>query len=92
MFIQRDFKKWAANSFVPYIRKYLSLKDLAKKVVLLLEMHQHIQARTVLTSDNGILFVIYLPPIVTALIQPMDQEMFAARKRHHRGHLQKYTE
>jgi hypothetical protein len=34
MFLQRDFKKWADNNFVPYIHKYLSLKDLAKKAVL----------------------------------------------------------
>lgn len=49
--------------------------------MLLLDNAPSHPSRALLKSDDGKIFVKYLPPNVTALIQPMDQGVIAGLKK-----------
>uniref|UniRef100_H3AS01 HTH CENPB-type domain-containing protein n=1 Tax=Latimeria chalumnae TaxID=7897 RepID=H3AS01_LATCH len=93
-FNQKDrsiFKDWFDKNFVPQVREHLKSKGLPKKAVLLLDNAPAHPNENVLRSNDGKIFVKYLLPNVTALIQPMDQGVIATMKRHYRaGILQKH--
>ncbi|XP_064421026.1 jerky protein homolog-like [Latimeria chalumnae] len=87
------FKDWFDKNFVPQVREHLTSKGLPKKAVLLLDNAPAHPNENVLRSNDGKIFVKYLPPNVTALIQPMDQGVIATMKRHYRaGILQKHVD
>lgn len=90
-FNQKDqtiFKSWFDHHFVPQVREHLKSIGLLEKAVLLLDnavllldnasSHPN---ENILRSDDGKIFVKYLPPNVTSLIQPMDQGVIAAKKQ-----------
>lgn len=81
------FQTWFHNCFVPQVRENLMLKGLPARAVLLLDNAPSHPNERVLRSDDGMIFVKYLPPNVTALIQPMDQGVIAAMKKIYRGSL-----
>uniref|UniRef100_H3AHU5 HTH CENPB-type domain-containing protein n=1 Tax=Latimeria chalumnae TaxID=7897 RepID=H3AHU5_LATCH len=87
------FKDWFDKNFVPQVREHLTSKGLPKKAVLLLDNAPAHPNENVLRSNDGKIFVKYLLPNVTALIQPMDQGVITMMKRHYRaGILQKHMD
>lgn len=81
------FKNWFDHNFVPQVREHLKSIGLPERAVLLLDNAPSHPNENVLKSDDGQIFVKYLPPNVTALIQPMDQGVIAAMKKVYRGNL-----
>jgi hypothetical protein len=81
---QEIFKQWFDQHFVPQVREYLKSKGLPQKAVLVLDNAPSHPNEMCLKSDDGKIFVKYLPPNVTALIQPMDQGVLACVKRNYR--------
>ncbi|XP_069741553.1 jerky protein homolog [Narcine bancroftii] len=67
------FTRWFHHIFVPSVKVNLRRKGMKEnsKIMLLLDScHAHPPAEELM---NGNIFVCYLPPNVTSLIQPMDQ-------------------
>lgn len=60
---------------------FLKSKNLPEKAVLLLDNAPSHPSEALLKSDDGKIFVTYLPPNVTALIQPIDQGVIAGLKK-----------
>lgn len=88
--MDRDiFTRWFFDHFVPEVRKSLRKKNLTEKAVLILDNAPSHPAKDLLRSDDGKIFVKYLPAKVTSLIQPMDQGVIAALKKSYRGNLLK---
>lgn len=71
------FQEWFTKNFIPQVCDFLKSKNLPEKAVLLLDNAPSHPSEALLKSDDGKIFVIYLPPNVTALIQPMDQGVIA---------------
>lgn len=76
------FKNWFLNYFVPSVKKYLKDKMLPEKAMLLIDNAPTHPEEAVLKS--GGIFVKFLPPNATSLIQPMDQGSIEALKRRYR--------
>jgi hypothetical protein len=75
-----QFHEWFHHDFVPYVQKELRSKGEKPNAVLLLDncsAHPHSDE---LISDDGAVFATFLPPNVTALIQPMDQGVIQSLK------------
>ena len=81
------FKTWFHENFVPQVREHLRSKGLPEKAILLLDNAPSHPNEAVLQSADGKIITRYLPPNVTALIQPMDQGVISAMKRLYRGRL-----
>lgn len=84
---QELFKDWFSNHFVSEARAHarnVGLPDNAKIVLLIDNCPAHPLAEH-LVKDN--VFVSYLPPNCTALIQPMDQGIIKNLKCHYRKKL-----
>ncbi|XP_027696752.1 jerky protein homolog-like [Vombatus ursinus] len=87
------FKEWFDKKFVPQVREHLLSKGLPERAVLLLDYAPSKPSEGLLKSEDGNIFVKYLPPNVAALIQPMDQGVIACMKRHYRtGLLRKHVQ
>ncbi|XP_028933999.1 jerky protein homolog-like [Ornithorhynchus anatinus] len=87
------FKEWFDKKFVPQVREHLRSKGLPERAVLLLDYAPSKPNEGLLKSEDGNIFVKYLPPNVAALIQPMDQGVIACMKRHYRtGLLRKHVQ
>lgn len=79
------FHRWFHNYFVPAVKANLGKEGLPadSKVVLLLDnCRAHPPASQLV---NGNIFVVYLPPNVTSLIQPMDQGVIQKFKSAYRA-------
>lgn len=86
--ITRDlFKKWFSEIFVPHVKKYMAQKGLPLKAVLILDNAPSHPPAEQLTAENNGIFVYFLPPNVTALVQPMDQGVIENMKRIYRKNL-----
>lgn len=86
---QQIFQEWFEKIFVPQVRKHLDSKNLPRKAVLLIDNAPSHPAASVLKSSDEQIFAKFLPPNVTALIQPMDQGVIATVKRIYRTKLVK---
>ncbi len=75
------FKKWFHEKFVPLCRKALREKGLAFLVLDNAPSHPDVQS---ISSEDGQIKCLYLPPNTTSLIQPMDQGVLEALKRHYK--------
>lgn len=67
------FKEWFSNRFVPLCRNASREKGLPERALLVLDnapAHPDIEC---LTSTDGLITCLYLPPNTTSVIQPMDQ-------------------
>lgn len=84
---QSIFKQWFDKVFVVEVRKHLKAKNLPEKAVLLIDNAPSHPSTSVLKSTDGKFFAMFLPPNVTALIQPMDQGVIASMKRQYRTKL-----
>ena len=81
------FKTWFHETFVPRCRKALGEKGLAKRAILLLDnapSHPDVES---LSSSDGEISCLYLPPNTTSLIQPMDQGVLENMKRQYKRDL-----
>jgi hypothetical protein len=67
--------------FVPEVQAFLKERGLPLKAVLLIDNDPSHPRDSVLTSDDGLIIVKFLPPNVTAIIQPMDQGVIASMKQ-----------
>lgn len=83
------FSEWFHKKFCPQVREFMKSKGLPQKAVLLLDNAPSHPDESFLKSDDGQIFVKYLPPNVTALIQPMDQGVIACIKRNYRSSILK---
>ena len=81
---EQIFTKWFNEVFVPSVTNYLSTKGLEEKAFLILDnCAAHPDD---LSSENGKIKCLFLPPNTTALIQPMDQSPIAALKKSYKQH------
>lgn len=67
------FTDWFKKKFIPQVCAHLTANNLPSKAVLILDNAPSHPSETILKSNDNQIFVKYLPPNVTALIQPMDQ-------------------
>lgn len=81
------FQKWFHETFVPEVRRHMHENDLEAKALLLLDNCSAHHFRDELTSDDGAIQVMFLPPNVTSLIQPMDQNAIQTVKVKYREKL-----
>ncbi|GBL75216.1 Jerky -like [Araneus ventricosus] len=75
------FEKWFHDDFVPHVKQHLAQPNLPPKAVLRIDNAPCHPEEEMLTS--GEIRVIFLPANVTSLIQPMDQGVIKAKKRHY---------
>lgn len=81
------FENWFHHSFVPQVRRFLKQKGLPQKALLLLDNAPSHPPAENLVSDDGKILTVYMPPNVTALIQPMDQNVIRLTKLFYRRSL-----
>lgn len=67
------------------MRKFLKKQGLPEKALLLLDNAPSHPPVEKLLSDDGLIQVMYMPPNVTPLIQPMDQNVIRLTKLHYRS-------
>lgn len=79
------FKEWFFKEFVPQTEQFLKSKNLPRKAILLLDNATcHPDEDELKDREIKIMF---LPPNVTSLCQPMDQGTLEAMKRNYRRNL-----
>jgi hypothetical protein len=76
------FKCWFYTEFVPAVRKRMQQLNLEAKALLILDNAPGHPDD--LSSDDKKIVVMFLPPNVTPLVQPMDQNVIQAVKLHYR--------
>ncbi|XP_049306995.1 jerky protein homolog-like [Bactrocera dorsalis] len=74
------FREWFHHCFVPQ-------KGLPAKAILLLDNAPCHPPEDELKTADGSIFVMYMPPNVTPLIQPMDQNVIRLTKLYYKKHL-----
>lgn len=79
---RKIFSQWFHETFVPAVRKELKKKKLPLKAILIIDNAPSHPSDVILSSDG--IQALFLPPNVTALIQPMDQGILESIKRHYR--------
>ncbi|XP_066253462.1 jerky protein homolog-like [Euwallacea similis] len=79
------FENWFHKCFVPQVEKYLDEKKLPLRAMLLLDNAPSHPIAEKLCSKDGNIFVKYMPPNVTPLIQPMDQNVIRLTKLYYRS-------
>ncbi|XP_062558218.1 jerky protein homolog-like [Armigeres subalbatus] len=81
------FKLWFFGTFVPRVEKFAAEQGIEPKAVLLLDNCSAHHFEDELVSEDGLIFVVFLPPNVTPLIQPMDQHVIQTIKSRYREKL-----
>ncbi|XP_017481706.1 PREDICTED: jerky protein homolog-like [Rhagoletis zephyria] len=81
------FQNWFHFSFVPQVKTYLKNIGLPDKALLLLHNAPSHPNEDTLRSEDGLIRVMFMPPNVTPLIQPMDQNAIRITKLHYRNSL-----
>lgn len=79
------FKNWFEKNFVPEVKKFQRDNNLPPKALLLLDNAPCHPPASELVSNDGSICTIYMPPNVTALIQPMDQNAIRLTKLKYRN-------
>lgn len=75
----RLFKDWFFNCFVPDVENYLKKKNLAFKVLLLLD---NAPSHSIELNHPNVQ-IVFLPPNTTSLLQPLDQGIIATFKAYY---------
>ena len=78
------FTQWFHTRFVKSVRAALIARDVEPKALLLLDNCLAHPSCEELTSDDGQIRAMFLPPNVTSLIQQMDQGVLISIKRHYK--------
>ncbi|XP_066252988.1 jerky protein homolog-like [Euwallacea similis] len=81
------FLKWFHKRFVPQVKDFLKKQHLPIKALLLLDNAPSHPPEQQLRSEDGSIFVMYMPPNVSPLIQPMDQNAIRLTKLYYRKFL-----
>ncbi|XP_066137377.1 jerky protein homolog-like [Euwallacea fornicatus] len=81
------FLKWFHKRFVPQVKNFLKEQKLPIKALLLLDNAPCHPPEQQLRSRDGSIFVMYMPPNVTSIIQPMDQNIIRLTKLYYRKFL-----
>lgn len=76
------FKQWFHDQFVPEVKRFSKKNDLPAKAILLIDNAPSHPAVNELSC--GEIKAVFLPPNVTALLQPMDQGVLQALKLNYR--------
>ena len=87
-FTQDITKQWFHEVFDPAVRAHQAWYGVDKedvKAVLLLDNAPAHPADTILSSKDGKVKAMFLPPNTTSLLQPMDQGVIESMKRHYRS-------
>ncbi|XP_053960459.1 jerky protein homolog-like [Anastrepha ludens] len=79
------FKQWFHESFVPQVTSFLKEKALPIKALLLIDNASSHPNEAELTTENGQISAMFMPPNVTPLIQPMDQNAIKITKLYYRN-------
>lgn len=75
------FQDWFKNSFIGEVKEFLTQKNLAFKVLLLLDnVGSHDESLQTIHPD---IEVVFLPPNTTSLLQPMDQSVISTFKAYY---------
>ena len=74
------FTKWFHQQFVPECRKALNEKGIAPKALLVLDNAPSHPDISSISSDDGKITCLYLPPNTTSLLQPMVQGVLQTLK------------
>lgn len=82
---EKLFKEWFHCEFVPSVKKHLQSLKMPLKALLLLDNAPSHPSEEELR--DGDIVAVFLPPNVTALIQPMDQGVIESVKRRYRRKL-----
>lgn len=80
------FTAWFQNNFIPSVREYAKKrgKSQAKALLLLDNCSAHNNQNEMLSSDDGLINVLFLPPNVTSELQPIDQHVIVCAKNNYR--------
>lgn len=78
------FKEWFFKQFIPQVKNFLSENNLPPEAVLLLDNAPSHPEASILKSEDGKIFVVFFPPNVTSIAQPMDQGVIEKMKRLYR--------
>jgi hypothetical protein len=78
------FSKWFHEHFVSSVHEPFARMKLPVKALLLLDNAPAHPEVSTLVSKDGKIKCMFLPPNTTATIQPMDQGVLEAMKRHYR--------
>lgn len=81
------FQDWFHKKFIPEVKSYLKKENLPQKALLLLDNARSHPNEAALRSDDGNFFVLFFPPNVTSIAQPMDQGVIETMKRLYRKEL-----
>ena len=82
-----QFYEWFHHDFVPHVQEQLiSLGEEPKAVLVLDNCSAHPDAKELVSEDENVIAK-YLPPNVTALIQPMDQGVIQSVKKRYKKKL-----
>ncbi|KAB0790382.1 hypothetical protein PPYR_15246 [Photinus pyralis] len=84
---QDIFKHWFFKQFVPEVTAFLKSTGLPVKAVLILDNAPSHPSADELKTPNGAIFTMFMPPNVTPLIQPMDQNVLRLTKLYYRKSL-----
>ncbi|XP_003740155.2 tigger transposable element-derived protein 2-like [Galendromus occidentalis] len=86
--MSRDiFVDWYENTFTPAVEAHQKIIGKEGNVLLILDNAPSHAPLTTMETKNGKFTVTFLPPNVTAILQPMDQGVIVALKRLYRKQL-----
>ncbi|XP_003748676.1 jerky protein homolog-like [Galendromus occidentalis] len=86
--MSRDiFVDWYENTFIPAVEEHQKIIGKEGNVLLILDNAPSHPPLTTMETKNGKFTVTFLPPNVTAILQPMDQGVIVALKRLYRKQL-----
>ena len=81
------FEQWFKEKFIPFVTKRLrDLRGEENAILFFDNCAAHPNEET-LISTNGKIYVVFLPPNVTFLLQPIDQGVIATLKKIYKANL-----
>ncbi|XP_055850447.1 tigger transposable element-derived protein 1-like [Episyrphus balteatus] len=81
------FKEWFFKSFVVQVKKHCEEQNLPLKALLIIDNAPCHPSAEELRYLNGDICTMFLPPNVTALVQPLDQNGIRITKLHYKSNL-----
>jgi hypothetical protein len=81
------FENWYKNEFIPSVKKYREENNKTGKVLLIIDNAPTHPSHELLNAIEKDFVVQFLPPNVTAILQPMDQAIIEKMKRIYRKQL-----
>ncbi|XP_053964272.1 jerky protein homolog-like, partial [Anastrepha ludens] len=79
------FQQWFHESFVPQVTLFLKEKALPIKALLLIDNAPSHPNEAKLSTENGQISAMFMPPNLTPVIQPMDKNAIKITELHYRN-------